>query len=379
MSFSFVNARINQQIEKDLYRKRTIVNEQSSRFVIVDGKKYLNFSSNDYLGLNHNAQINKALVDGAEKFGTCSSASSLITGYGYAHQKLEESICEWLNIEKCLLFNSGFSANFGFMQALQGTDTHLFLDKLSHASLIDGVLASKLPFKRFRHNDYAHLDSLLNTNNAEDSIIATEGVFSMDGDKADIVQLKDLSKKHNAQLFVDDAHALGVVGGQGQGTNAFKNVDITMATFGKALSTSGAFIACESELHEYLINTCRHYIYSTSMSPAVAWATIKAIELCQKESWRREKINYLSREFSTKLNKKYKLVSTQSAIHAIIIGDERSTLDTAKFLQNRGFWVTAIRPPTVPNNSSRLRVTITAGHNEQDINDLANTLNEVDF
>jgi len=379
MSFSFVKARINQQIEKDLYRKRTVVSEQSSRYVVVDGKQYLNFSSNDYLGLNHHVQINQALVEGAEKFGACSSASSLITGYGYAHEKLEERICDWLNIEKCLLFNSGFSANFGFMQALQGTDTNLFLDKLSHASLIDGVLASELPYKRFRHNDYQQLDSLLDKNSSVDRIIATEGVFSMDGDKADIEQLKSLSKNHSAQLFVDDAHALGVVGDLGEGSNASGHIDITMATFGKALSTSGAFIGCDRDLHEYLINVCRHYIYSTSMSPAIAWATIKAIELCQTENWRREKINYLSRLFSTKLNKKYKLVSTQSAIHAIIIGDERSTLDTAKFLQNRGFWVTAIRPPTVPNNSSRLRVTITAGHNEQDINDLANTLNEVYF
>jgi len=379
MTFSFVPARINQQIEKDLYRQRTVVSEQSSRYIVVDGKKYLNFSSNDYLGLNHHDEINKALEQGAEKFGTCASASSLITGYVKAHHLLEETVCEWLGVESCLLFNSGFSANFGLLQSLQGTNTNIFLDKLSHASLIDGVMTSGLPFKRFKHNDYGHLASLLAKHNKQDTIIATEGIFSMDGDKADIGKIKSLAKENAAHVFIDDAHAIGVIGEQGQGSNFGYDIDITMATFGKALATSGAFIGCSKDFQEYLINTCRHYIYSTAMSPAIAWATIKAIEICQKENWRREKINYLSKEFSTKLNEKYKLVSTQSAIHAIIIGDERSTLDTAKFLQDRGFWVTAIRPPTVPANSSRLRVTITAGHNEQDINDLANTLNEVDF
>ena len=376
MSFSFVNARINQQIEKDLYRKRTIVNEQSSRFVIVDGKKYLNFSSNDYLGLNHNAQINKALVDGAEKFGTCSSASSLITGYGYAHQKLEESICEWLNIEKCLLFNSGFSANFGFMQALQGTDTHLFLDKLSHASLIDGVLASKLPFKRFRHNDYAHLDSLLNTNNAEDSIIATEGVFSMDGDKANLASLVDLAKQHNAELLVDEAHAFGLYGEKGKGlSHAYKDdIDFIITTFGKSFGSCGAVVACKDEYKQYLINRCRAFIYSTALPlPVLIW-NIKALALIETMSAQRAHLQQLATRFRTELQKKGYHSKGDSHIVPLLLQSNDEAIHLANSLRQSHIHCMPIKHPTVPKGSERLRFSFSTLHQHSDIDAVLHNL-----
>ena len=383
MAFEFLKANIEQQKVRARYRERQCVAEQCGREVIINNKQYLNFSSNDYLGLNHHSEINKALQEGADRFGTCASGSSLITGYSYAHQALENDICDWLNKPKCLLFASGFSANTAMMQALGNKDSHLYLDKLSHASLIDGALASDAKVKRFLHNDTEQLSRLLNksqTNTAIkeiNNIIVSEGVFSMDGDQANVIELATIAKQHHAMLYLDDAHSIGVVGEKGEGSSANADIDVVMATFGKALATSGAFVACDETLADYLINFSRHYIYSTAISPALAWATKKSIELAQKEHWRRIKIQELSLLLTSKLSDKVKLIQSASSIHAIVIGDETSTLDVCQKLRDKGIWLTAIRPPTVPNNSSRLRVTITASHKDKDINYLAECINEV--
>jgi 8-amino-7-oxononanoate synthase len=385
MAFEFLTANVQQQKDRARYRARQCVAEQNGREVTINNKNYLNFSSNDYLGLNHHSEINKALQEGAERFGTCASGSSLITGYSYAHQALENDICQWLNKPKCLLFASGFSANTAMMQALGNKSCHLYLDKLSHASLIDGALASDAKVKRFLHNDIQQLARLLGNSQArtstenvsDNNIIVSEGVFSMDGDQAKVSELAMIAQQHQAMLYLDDAHSIGVVGEQGQGSSANAKVDIVMATFGKALATSGAFVACDDSLADYLINFSRHYIYSTAISPALAWATRKSIELAQKETWRREKIQELSLLLSSKLNSKVELINNASSIHAIVIGDETSTLDVCQKLRDKGIWLTAIRPPTVPNNSSRLRVTVTSSHKDKDIKYLANCINEV--
>mgnify|MGYP000097223018 CR=1 FL=1 len=386
MAFEFITANVQQQKERARYRARQCVAEQNGRNVTIDDKTYLNFSSNDYLGLNHHSEINKALQEGAERFGTCASGSSLITGYSYAHQALENDICAWLNKPKCLLFASGFSANTAIMQALGDKSSHLYLDKLSHASLIDGALTSDAKVKRFLHNDTDQLARLLNSRvnrasqeqiNENNNIIVSEGVFSMDGDQAKVAELAALARQHQALLYLDDAHSLGVVGDVGQGSSAHADVDIVMGTFGKALATSGAFVACNETLADYLVNFSRHYIYSTAISPALAWATKKSIELVQQDAWRREKIQELSWLLSSKLGSKVALIDNASSIHAIVVGDETSTLDVCQKLREKGIWLTAIRPPTVPNNSSRLRVTITSSHKDKDINYLANCINEV--
>ena len=383
MAFEFLKANIEQQKVRARYRERQCVAEQCGREVIINNKQYLNFSSNDYLGLNHHSEINKALQEGADRFGTCASGSTLITGYSYAHQALENDICDWLNKPKCLLFASGFSANTAMMQALGNKDSHLYLDKLSHASLIDGALASDAKVKRFLHNDTAQLSRLLNKSQTNTSIkeinniIVSEGVFSMDGDQANVIELATIAKQHHAMLYLDDAHSIGVVGEKGEGSSANADIDVVMATFGKALATSGAFVACDETLADYLINFSRHYIYSTAISPALAWATKKSIELAQKEHWRRIKIQELSLLLTSKLSDKVKIIQSASSIHAIVIGDETSTLDVCQKLRDKGIWLTAIRPPTVPNNSSRLRVAITASHKDKDINYLAECINEV--
>ncbi|NQZ27765.1 MAG: 8-amino-7-oxononanoate synthase [Colwellia sp.] len=383
MSFDFIRTDIDEQKAKSRYRQLVCTSTASQgNEIVIKGKSYLNFSSNDYLGLNNHSQINKALQDGVDKFGTCSSSSSLVTGYHYAHQALEDDICQWLNKPKCMLFSSGFTANLALFHALgKNEQSHFYLDKLSHASMIDGAYQSKAKVKRFNHNNIEQLTKLLSSteqsaDTANNKLIASEGVFSMDGCQAKVLQLAQLAKSQDAWLYLDDAHSIGVIGNKGQGSNSIANIDITMATFGKAIATSGAFLACDEDLHEYLVNFSRHYIYSTAISPAMAWATRKSIELIQSEHWRREKIVELSKLFSDLLAPEVDLVSTQSSIHAIIIGDEKKALKISEQLKKDGVWLTAIRPPTVAVNSSRLRVTICAYHNSQDIKYLAECINK---
>ena len=397
MSFNFIEEQINTRKLQFRYRKRVCVQQapvnseqhptMNSAKIVVEGKEYINFSSNDYLGLNNHQQINKAMQEGIDKFGLCSSSSSLVTGFNFAHRALEDKICEWLNKPKCLLFSSGFTANVALFQTL-GKETeecsHFFLDKLSHASMLDGAFSSKAKVKRFAHNNTAQLSQLLSQCRSTNKLIASEGVFSMDGDQAKLVDLANLAKEHKAWLYLDDAHSIGVIGEQGQGSVSLLNqnksensqTNIIMATFGKAIATSGAFLACDENLHDYLINFARHYIYSTAISPALAWATMKSIELIQQEQWRRDKVIELSQLLMELLDKSIDIIPSASSIHAILIGDEQKALNVSEHLKKQGIWLTAIRPPTVAIGSSRLRVTICANHNHNNIKHLANCLNE---
>lgn len=380
MAFDFIHQKLQQQTAQSRYRQRFCVEKMSGQNIIVNGETYLNFSSNDYLGLNQHPDIEKSFQQGIDTFGLCSTGSNLITGFHKSHQALEETLCEWLNKESCLLFTSGFTANQGFLQAVGQPDTQFLLDKLSHASLIDGALGSDATSRRFLHNDLTQLDTLLTKSDAVNNLIVSEGVFSMDGDQAPISALSILAKKHNAWLYIDDAHSLGVIGEHGEGSTSFETeqkIDVVMATFGKALATSGAFIACSTELKEYLVNYCRHYIYTTALSPAIATATNTSIQLIQKEQWRRQKIQSLSELFISLLDCDVEVLPTESSIHALVIGDENKTLAIAEKMKKHGYWLTAIRPPTVKANSSRLRVTICANHNVNNIRGLASALNKV--
>ena len=391
MPFEFINTQVSEQQVKSRYRQRVCINScnDDSNIITIAGKSYTNFSSNDYLGLNNHKKIQSALQEGANKFGLCASSSSLLTGFHYAHQALEESICQWLNKPRCLLFSSGYAANLAIFHGLASSGKpedkpHYFLDKLSHASMIDGAYQaskqSQAQVKRFNHNNVEQLSLLLQNSDSQNKLIATEGVFSMDGCQAKVAELANLAKTHNSWLYLDDAHSIGVIGKSGQGSesliNSNNDIDMSMATFGKAIATSGAFLTCSAQLHDYLINFSRHYIYSTAISPAIAWATKKSIELIQKEQWRRDKIVELSELFKQLLLPNINLLPTQSSIHAIIIGDEKLALETSEKLKGNGIWLTAIRPPTVAINSSRLRVTICANHNKQDIKYLAQNINK---
>ena len=286
MSFDFLQFDLAQQKVKSRYRQLTC-NEISGehKAIVVNEKSYINFSSNDYLGLNNHPKIIKAFQEGIDKFGLCASSSSLVTGYHYAHQALEHQVCEWLNKSHCLLFSSGFTANLALFEALgKSANTGFYLDKLSHASMIDGAYKTQAKVKRFKHNDVEHLTTILNTNNAPPhKLIASEGIFSMDGCQAKVSELATKAKKNDAWLYLDDAHSIGVIGDEGQGSNSIENIDITMATMGKAFATGGALLACDKQLHEYLVNFSRHYIYSTAISPAMAWASKTSIELINSD------------------------------------------------------------------------------------------------
>ena len=377
MAFDFIAQQLSQQKEQARYRQRFCLTNLAGQNIQVDGKNYINFSSNDYLGLNQHPKIAQAFQNGLDEFGLCSTGSNLITGYHKAHQALEDEICQWLKQESCLLFTSGFSANQGFFQAVAKPQVNFFLDKLSHASLIDGAVNSKATTRRFLHNDMTQLENFLIKNTASDNIIVSEGVFSMDGDQAPIKDLSVLAKKYQSWLYLDDAHSIGVVGKNGEGSSSVANIDVVMATFGKAIATSGAFIACSKSLKEYLLNFCRHYIYTTAMSPAIAQATLTSIKIIQQEHWRREKIQALSELFIQLIDCDVDILPTDSSIHALVIGDEEKAINVAKKVKEQGFWLTAIRPPTVPNGSSRLRVTICANHKDNDIKELAKALNKV--
>ena len=383
MSLSFIKPALEKQKSNNLYRRRVPLTQGTGRELIIGNERYINFSSNDYLGLSNHPDLKKAFAEGVGLYGTGSGSSSLVTGYSKAHLALEEALCDWLGGEAALLFSSGFSANSGCLSAMADSkDTQFILDKLAHASLIDGALNSVATTKRYKHNDIDHLNQRLQSASAKDTMIVTEGVFSMDGDKGHLDQIYTASKLSNSQLYVDDAHGIGVLGENGSGTlSSFgisdKSNIIQMATFGKALGTQGACIVASDDIIEYLVNRCRDYIYSTAISPAVAHATIASIHIAKQESWRREKLNKLSKLFKLKLDSTIETTQSDSAIIGVITGSETSALYCQQHLKKLGSWVAAIRPPTVERGKSRLRVTLSCEHNENDINNLANSINEV--
>ena len=244
MNNQFIEQCLAKQKQQLLYRQVQPVDYQSANKIVIGEKEYINFSSNDYLALNHHPDINKALQEGADRFGVCSSASSLITGYSYAHQTLEETISTWLNKPKALLFNSGFSANTAILKALSKSHCQFLVDKLAHASLIDGAFKEDNKAKRYLHNDHIQLENYLSKNTLAPKVILSEGVFSMDGDSSDIGKLTQLANSYDAMLYIDDAHSIGVHGTLGQGSSSVSSdIDIVMATLGKAIATQGAFVA----------------------------------------------------------------------------------------------------------------------------------------
>ena len=378
---------LNERREQNLYRTRKVIASAQGAEVIVDGKRYLNFCSNDYLGLANHPDIISAFKNAADEFGVGSGASHLVCGHSALHHRLEEQLAEFTGRPRALLFSTGYMANLGVINALLSSGDHIFEDKLNHASLLDGGLLSGARFQRFLHNDIANLDSRLaraqEDKNEGRKLIAVDGVFSMDGDCAPLTELAQLAQKHNAWLMIDDAHGIGVLGKNGGGCAEHFQLDINqlpilMGTLGKAFGTFGAFVAGSETLIETLIQFSRTYIYTTALPPAVAAATSKSLEIIQRETWRREHLQNLIVQFRRGAEQiGLQLFSSGTAIQPLLIGAANDALRWSDALAARGFWISAIRPPTVPANSSRLRITLSAAHSEKQIEQLLTALADV--
>lgn len=349
----------------------------NGRIFSANGREYLNFSSNDYLGLSHHPQIVEAWQKGATQFGVGSGGSGHVTGYSRAHEEFEEQLADWLGFERALLFISGYSANQAVISALaQKTDT-LIADKLCHASMMEAAIQSPAQLRRFHHNDVQALAAQLGKPHEGEQLVLTEGIFSMDGDCAPLPEIAQAARQAGSWLMVDDAHGIGVLGDEGRGSCDLQKIkpDILVVTFGKAFGGSGAAVLCSEDVATYLLQFARHLIYSTAMPPAQAVSLQVALKVVQRGDDYRARLteNILRfRQGAARLS--LNLAESASAIQPLIVGENQRTLDLASRLKERGFWLTAIRPPTVPPGSARLRITLTAAHTSGDIDALLEAL-----
>ncbi len=363
----------------DALRRRYAVAQGAGRWLVANERQYLNFSSNDYLGLSHHPQIIRAWQQGAERFGVGSGGSGHVSGYSVAHQALEEALAGWLGYSRALLFISGFAANQAVIAALMAKDDRIVADRLSHASLLEAANLSPATLRRFTHNDPQHLARLLDAPCGGQQLVVTEGIFSMDGDGAPLAEIHHVARRRNAWLLVDDAHGIGVTGDEGRGSCWRQQVkpELLIVTFGKGFGVSGAAILCSESVADYLLQFARHLIYSTSMPPAQAQALSAALAVIRSPEGadRREKLAALIQRFRSGVKASdFTLANSHSAIQPLIVGDNARALRLADTLREQGCWVSAIRPPTVPAGTARLRLTLTQAHETQDIDRLLEVL-----
>jgi len=366
-----------------LYRTRQILDGPQGVSVRLDGREYLSFCSNDYLGLANHPGVVAAFHQGLERFGAGSGAAHLITGHSRAHHELEEALADFVQRPRALLFSTGYMANLGVLAALAGRGDRIFEDRGNHASLLDGARLSGARLVRYRHADVSDLTRNLEAASGADSVVATDGVFSMDGDIAPLPALAQAAAAHNAWLLVDDAHGLGVVGPQGRGSLAAGNlgvdqVPVLMGTLGKAFGTFGAFVAGSEELIETLIQEARTWIYTTAPPPAVAVATLAALRLVESGDWRRAQLRLLVRRFRAGASRLgLNLCDSTTPIQPVIAGTAEAALRWSTALRKAGILITAIRPPTVPEGTARLRITFSATHSEAQVDRLLDTLEQI--
>ncbi|WP_448197180.1 8-amino-7-oxononanoate synthase [Pseudomonas putida] len=372
-------ARLAERRAADLYRQRPLLQSPQGPNVVVDGQPLLAFCSNDYLGLANHPEVIAAWQAGAERWGVGGGASHLVVGHSTPHHQVEEALAELTGRPRALLFSTGYMANLGAITALVGQGDTVLQDRLNHASLLDGGLLSGARFNRYLHNDAVSLANRLGKA-CGNTLVVTDGVFSMDGDLADLPALAEVARKRGAWLMVDDAHGLGTLGAQGGGVVehfglGIDDVPVLIGTLGKACGTAGAFVAGSDDLIEALVQFARPYIYTTSQPPALACATLKSLELLRRETWRREHLAGLIRQFREgAVQIGLQLMDSPTPIQPILIGDSAQALRLSQMLRERGLLVTAIRPPTVPAGSARLRVTLSAAHSEAQVQLLLNAL-----
>lgn len=363
------------------YRQRHASQQGDARRLQVAGVDYLNFSANDYLGLSHDPGIVSAWQQGAERYGVGAGGSTHVTGYRAPQAALEEELADWLGYDRGLLFMSGFSANQAVIAAMLAKNDRIFADKLCHASLLEAASLSPATLRRFAHNQPGALATLLAGDTPGETLVVTEGIFSMDGDRAPLAALHALSQRSGSWLLVDDAHGVGVCGEQGRGSGWQQgvNAELLIVTFGKAFGVSGAALLCNDDTAEYLLQFARHLIYSTAMPPAQVCAIHAALRAVrQGDDLRRtlaDNIRYFRQHAG---GVSWSLSASDSAIQPLIVGEEQAALRLSQQLRERGCWVNAIRPPTVPPGTSRLRITLSAAHSRDDIDQLLEALYAAD-
>ncbi|MFL6622709.1 MAG: 8-amino-7-oxononanoate synthase [Sulfurifustis sp.] len=374
---------LSQRRSQGLYRQRQVLESPQGVEVTVDGRTLLSYCSNDYLGLANHPAVIDAFRKGAERYGVGAGASHLISGHSRAHEALEEELADFIRCERILLFSTGYMANMGVVQALAQRDGCIFEDRLNHASLIDGARVSRCNVKRYGHLDLAHLRTLLQDEPATERLVTTDAVFSMDGDLAPLPELFGIADAARARLIVDDAHGIGVLGAAGRGSFDYwglvpTGAAVLMGTLGKALGTFGAFVAGDAVVIDTLIQRARTYIYTTALPPAVAEATRASLELVRSEEWRRERLRELTERFrrgATQLG--LTLAESATPIQPVIFGAAKRAVAAARQLRARGFLIPAIRPPTVPEGTARLRITFSSLHTEEHVDRLLEALSSV--
>ncbi len=360
--------RLRQLERNHLLRTLRAIESASDAEVTIGGRPVILMASNNYLGLATHPALKRAAIDATERFGVGAGAARLVSGTLPPHEELETALAKFKGTEAALAFGSGYLANLGLIPALIGTDGLILADRLCHASLIDGCRLSGAGFRVYRHNDVAHLKSLLAKRPFKrDTLIVTDGVFSMDGDLALLPELIELADRYGARLFVDDAHGTGVMGAHGRGTLEHYGMEsrlpFHMGTLGKALGTYGAYVVGPADMIRYLINTARTFLFATAPPPATAAATVAALHVVQAEPDRRKRLwenrNYVHAGLT---DAGFRLTASASPILPVLIGDARKAVAMAGRLLELGVYAPAIRPPTVPKDTSRIRVTVTSEH-----------------
>lgn len=370
-----------------LRRHRRVIDTPTGTQVIADGRPLLSFCSNDYLGLANDPRIVAALCEGAQRWGAGSGASHLVSGHLRPHEQLEEALAAFVGLPRALCFSTGYLANLAVVPALVGRGDAVFADKLNHASLIDAAQSSGADHRRYPHLDTEALARLLETSSAKRKLILSDAVFSMDGDMADLACLFELAERHDAWLVVDDAHGFGVLGEQGRGSLDLFGIPasprvIVMGTLGKAAGVAGAFVAGDARVVEWIMQKARSYVFTTAASPALSCALLKSVELIAAAGDRRARLHALVARLrqglgSFVLDRGWKLADSATPIQPLIVGENRSAVELSAALEKQGVWVPAIRPPTVPQGSARLRLSLSAAHRDEDVDGLVTALKAI--
>lgn len=374
-----LSARLCELSENGLLRKRRVLESPQGVQIQVDGRRLLAFSSNDYLGLAADSRLIDAFIEGARRFGVGAGASHLVGGHHRAHDELEQRLAAFVGMRRALYFSSGYAANLGVISAMADSNTEVFADRLNHASLNDGMLLSHCRFHRYPHLDINTLESMLRRSRKRRKIVVTDAVFSMDGDLAPLDVISQICLREGAWLVVDDAHGFGVLGAQGRGSLALMKVSgphlIYIGTLGKAAGVAGAFVAAANDVVETLVQSARTYIYTTALPPALAHALLTSLDIIEHEEWRRERLVQLISLLGARLSSvPFALLPSKTPIQPIIIGEAAATTLASAALERRGIFVPAIRPPTVAAGSARLRVSLSAAHSPEDVEQLAAAL-----